>query len=124
MYLVGLLMQALIVLTNPTYIPKAWQGYLFVVMISSFGLLVNTVLARALPKLEGVVFMLFTLSFLAIVVVLWVLSPRLTAAEVVRIPLVKPLGPSDSPANIYTLDAFSSRPSRKVTGGLLWVSAC
>ena len=82
MFLAGEAMQGLIILTQPSYVPQPWQGYLFVVMIASVGLAVNSVLARHLPKLEGVVFVMFTIFFIVILAVLWVLSPRLTASEV------------------------------------------
>lgn len=50
-------------------------------MIVSFGLLVNTFLARFLPRLEGIIFIVFTLAFISFMVVLWVLAPRLTAGK-------------------------------------------
>ncbi|KAF2718641.1 amino acid transporter [Polychaeton citri CBS 116435] len=82
MFLTGTTMQGLIVATNPSYVPQPWQGYLFVVMIASAGVLVNTVLARYLPRLEGIMFIIFTMAFMAFMVVLWVLAPRLTTTEV------------------------------------------
>ena len=74
-------MQGLIVVTNPNYVPQPYQGYLFVVMVATFALFVNTFLARHLPRLEGIVFVLFILAFMVTMVVLWVLAPRLTASE-------------------------------------------
>ena len=81
MFLTGSTMQGLILEMNPNYIPEYWQGYLFVVMIASVGLLVNSVLARFLPRLEGVMFLFFTIAFMAFLVVLWVLAPRLTTSK-------------------------------------------
>ena len=77
-------MQGLIVVTQPNYVPKPYQAYLFVVMVATFALLVNTLLARSLPRLEGVVFVLFTLAFMATMVVVWVLAPRLSAGESIQ----------------------------------------
>ena len=74
-------MQGMIVVTHPNYVPEPYQAYLFVVMVATFALFVNTFLARHLPRLEGIVFVLFILAFMATLVVLWVLGPRLTAGE-------------------------------------------
>ena len=74
-------MQGLLVVTQPDYVPQPYQGFLFVVMVATFALTVNSLLARFLPRLEGVVFVLFVLAFMATLVVLWVLAPRLTAGE-------------------------------------------
>lgn len=79
MFLSGSAMMGLIVVTQPNYVPEAYHGYLFTVMVASFALFVNTVLARYLPRLEGVVFVLFIIAFMATLVVLWVLAPRLSA---------------------------------------------
>lgn len=75
MFLSGSAMMGLIVVTQPNYAPQAWHGYLFTVMIASFAFFVNTVLARHLPRLEGVVFVLFVMAFVATIVVLWVVAP-------------------------------------------------
>ena len=81
MFLSGSAMQGLVIVGNPNYVPQPYQGFLFVVMVATFALAVNTLLARHLPRLEGVVFVLFVLAFMATMVVLWVLAPRLTAGE-------------------------------------------
>lgn len=81
MFLSGSAMMGLLVVTQPGYAPEAWHGYLFTVMVASFALFVNTVLARHLPRLEGIVFVLFVIAFMATLVVLWVLAPRLSASE-------------------------------------------
>jgi hypothetical protein len=40
-------------------------------MLITVGILVNTVLARWLPRLEGLIFIIFIVTFLAVEVVLW-----------------------------------------------------
>lgn len=45
-YPAGFILQGLILLANPSYDPKPYQCYLFVVMIATTGLLVNTLLVR------------------------------------------------------------------------------
>jgi choline transport protein len=87
MFLSGSTMQALILATQPDYQPKAYQGYLFVVMVATFALFVNTFLARFLPSLENIVLALFILAFIATEAVLWALGPRLTAGEFHRLGL-------------------------------------
>ena len=74
-------MQGLLVVTQPNYVPQPYQGFLFVVMVATFALAVNTLLARYLPRLEGFVFVLFILAFMATLVVLWSLAPLLSACE-------------------------------------------
>lgn len=82
MYPAGFTLQGLILLANPDFDARPYQAYLFVVAIATSGLLVNSLLARYLPMLEGFVFVLFSISFLVFIVVLWTLPPHLTAAEV------------------------------------------
>lgn len=50
-------------------------------MIVTVGVVVNTLFARFLPRLEGIIFIVFTLAFISFLIVLWVLPPRLTAGE-------------------------------------------
>ncbi|KAK5119439.1 hypothetical protein LTR85_007539 [Meristemomyces frigidus] len=80
-FISGLTYQGLIVINDADYVPQAYQAWLLGVMIITLGVLINTVLARWLPWLEGMIFVLFALVFLAQVVVLWVLAPRLTAGQ-------------------------------------------
>jgi choline transport protein len=82
MFLAGTTMQGLVVATHPDYVPQPYQGFLFVVMVATFALAANTLLARYLPRLEGPVFVLFFLAFIAVLAVLWTIAPQLTAAEV------------------------------------------
>jgi len=81
MFLAGATMQGLLVVNKPEYVPEPYQGYLFAVMIVTVGVLTNTFAARWLPRLEGIIFIVFVLAFLAFMIVLWVLPPRLSAGE-------------------------------------------
>lgn len=78
-FISGLTYQGEIVANNLSYIPQPYQAWLLGVMIITVGVLINTVLARWLPRLEGIIFILFVLAFLTVMVVLWVLAPRLTS---------------------------------------------
>lgn len=82
MFLAGNLIPSLISLGNPNFVPTLWQGYLFVVAICLICFLINGYLAKHLPLLEGFVLVFTILTFIAIVIVLLVLSPKQTGAEV------------------------------------------
>lgn len=84
-FITGNLIQAVIVELHPNkYTPEAWKGYLFVLAIAVIAGLINTFLSRALPRLEGIAFVLFVAGFVSIIVVMWVLSAgdELTTDEV------------------------------------------
>ena len=76
------MIQGLVVLNNPEYVPTRWQGALLIIAIALLSTLFNTYLARHLPLLEGMILMLHLLGFIVVLVPLWVLAPRVTASEV------------------------------------------
>jgi len=80
-FIVGTIIQGLIVLNNPTYVLERWHGTLLVWAISAFCVFFNTVLAKRLPSVEGIVLIIHLMGLFAIIVPLWVLSPRATATE-------------------------------------------
>ena len=82
MFLAGNLIPALISMAHPNFQPKVWQGYLFVVAICTTCFLINGFLAKHIPLLEGFVLCFTVLAFVSIVIVLLVLSPKLTGSEV------------------------------------------
>lgn len=82
MFLLGVEIQGLVAINNPTYSPQPWQGYLFVILMVSIGLLLNTWGAKRLPLIEGIILVFHIFGFAAVLVVLWVLSPKNTAHEV------------------------------------------
>lgn len=59
---------------HDNYDPAPWKAYLFVFALATIGALVNTYLSRALPKLEGIAFVITLTGFASVIVVLWVLS--------------------------------------------------
>ncbi|KAL9594593.1 MAG: hypothetical protein Q9219_006953 [cf. Caloplaca sp. 3 TL-2023] len=71
----------LIVLNNPTYVYERWHGTLLVWAITAFCVLFNTVLAKRLPAVEGVVLTIHIMGLFAVIVPLWILSPRATSSE-------------------------------------------
>lgn len=81
-YLAGTQIQGLIILNNPNYVPERWHGTLLVIAVASYSIIFNTVLARRLPLIEGIVLILHLFGFFAILIVLWVLAPRSKASDV------------------------------------------
>jgi len=81
-FLAGTVIQGLIVLNNPDYVPQPWHGTLLVIGITVFAIFFNTVLAKKLPLVEGLLLVLHVLGLFAIVIVLWVLAPTASASSV------------------------------------------
>ncbi|KAF1837627.1 amino acid transporter [Decorospora gaudefroyi] len=75
-YLTGKQIQALIILWNPNYIPKAWQGTMLIWAVLSICLLFNTFFSRKLPLIEGVIVVLHVAGFFAVIIPLWVMGDR------------------------------------------------
>ena len=73
-FLAGTIIQGLFVLNLPNYVPHPWHGTLLVIAIASIAICFNTILAKKLPLLEGILVILHLLG-VAIVIPLWVLSP-------------------------------------------------
>lgn len=80
-FIVGTIIQGLIVLNNPTYVFERWHGTLLVWAITAFCVIFNTVLAKRLPAVEGVVLTIHIMGLFAVIVPLWILSPRATSNE-------------------------------------------
>lgn len=83
-FLAGALTNACIFYLHPGYSLDAWKAYLFILALTTLGLLVNTYLSRLLPKLEGIALIVTLTGFGSIIIVLWVLGSdtRLSASEV------------------------------------------
>ena len=81
-YLAGTEIQGLVVLTQADYDPQRWHGSLIAISLVFFSLSINTILARHLPVIEGVILLLHIFGFIAILVPLWVLAPLSSAHDV------------------------------------------
>lgn len=81
-FLAGLQIQGLLVLNNEHYVFERWHGTLLVIAIASFSVIFNTVAAKQLPMVEGLVLILHVFGFFAILIPLWVLAPRNSASVV------------------------------------------
>lgn len=74
--------QSLLVINDSSYVFEQWQGTLFIIAISFFAIIFNTYLAKRLPLVEGIILILHVCGFFAILIPLWVLSPRSEAKAV------------------------------------------
>jgi choline transport protein len=75
-YLSAKQVQGLILLNNPSYIPKAWHGTLLIWAVLGICAIFNTFFSRQLPVVEGVIVVLHIVGFFAVIIPLWVLSDR------------------------------------------------
>ncbi|KAL4888025.1 amino acid permease-domain-containing protein [Aspergillus ambiguus] len=75
-FLVGTIIQGLIVLNHASYEFQTWHGTLLVIAITTFSILFNTFLAKNLPMVEALILILHVVGLFAIIIPLWVLSPR------------------------------------------------
>ena len=75
-YLIGTLIQALILYTQPDYTPVAWQGLLLYWAVILFAVFINTALSRALAIFESFVFVLHIFGFLAVLIPLVYFGPH------------------------------------------------
>ncbi|KAK6594026.1 amino acid permease [Botrytis cinerea] len=74
-FLCATLIQALVILNHPTYVPERWQATLIFYAVLAFILFINTFLARWLPKIEGFVLCIHILGFFGILIPLVYLAP-------------------------------------------------
>ncbi len=80
-FIVGTVIQGLIILNSPTYVPERWHGTLIVWAIVTFCVFFNTYLAKRLPVVEGIVLIIHVMGLFAVVITLWFLSPRSRASD-------------------------------------------
>lgn len=81
-FLTGTIIQALIIVNNPNYVPQNWQGTLLVFAMSLVLFCANVWGAKHLPMIQNVLLVVHVFGFFAVIIVLWVMAPR-NSAEVV-----------------------------------------
>ena len=81
-FITGTIIQGLITLNHSDYVFKRWHGTLLIMAIATFCVFFNTVLARKLPLVEGLVLIVHVLGLFAIIIPLWTLAPRNNAHAV------------------------------------------
>jgi hypothetical protein len=70
-------MQGLFILNLPDYVPKNWHGTLLIMAIALLAMIFNTILAKRLPLIEGLLVILHLVG-IVLVIPLWVYSPLRT----------------------------------------------
>lgn len=111
-FLAGGQIQGLVILNNASYVPERWHGTLLVIAVSTFSILFNTLLARKLPLVEGIVLVLHIFGFFAVFITMWVLGPRSPSKKFSVASKTMP----DGEAWVYLYWWGSSHPS-----SLCWV---
>lgn len=76
------MIQGLIVLTRPNYVPQAWHATLLYWAVVVFSVTINVVGGSLLPKFEGLILVLHILGFFAILIPLTYMSNYGTAKDV------------------------------------------
>lgn len=81
-YLTGTMIQGLLVLNNPNYHIKGWQGTLLFWAGVLVALGINILISSWLPKVEAALLLIHVLGFAAILIVLAEMAPRSSASAV------------------------------------------
>lgn len=75
-YLIGTLLQSVIIMVKMDYIPQPWQTMLFLWAILAFAVFINTVASKTLAHFEGLILVFHVLGFFAILIPLVYLAPH------------------------------------------------
>ncbi|RNJ60334.1 hypothetical protein D7B24_008716 [Verticillium nonalfalfae] len=78
----GLQLQALITINNDNYVPERWQGMLFYWAVLVYAMVMNIWGSKALPHANLIAGVIHVTAFIAIVIVLGVMSKKNTASFV------------------------------------------
>ncbi|KAL1601679.1 hypothetical protein SLS60_006594 [Paraconiothyrium brasiliense] len=81
-YLTGTLVQGLLVLTQPSYVPHNWHGTLLYWAVMMFCITINIAAGWLLPKFEGGLLILHIVGFFAVLIPLLTLGPKGDTKEV------------------------------------------
>ncbi|KAL4948130.1 amino acid/polyamine transporter I [Aspergillus filifer] len=81
-FLTGTIIQGLITIRNPDYIPENWHGTLFVFAMILVIYIFNVYAADAMPVLNNLLMIFHVLSWCVILIVLWAMAPHRTAKSV------------------------------------------
>ncbi|KAK4870531.1 hypothetical protein LT330_004879 [Penicillium expansum] len=81
-YLVGSLVQGLVVLTHSTYEPQRWHATLMFWAVVLLSVAINSLGGQVLPRFEGMILILHILGFFAILIPLTYMADHGTSKEV------------------------------------------
>ena len=79
-FIIGILIQSTLTIYNPSYVPKKWQGTLFVFATSAIQGIVNIYLVNLMPRLQTVVIFPHGLGWIAVIIFLSVLAEHTSHA--------------------------------------------
>lgn len=75
-YLTGTMVQGLLALTQPSYVPQNWHGTLLYWAVMLFCVTINIAAGWLLPKFEGALLILHIVGFFGIMIPLLTLGPK------------------------------------------------
>ncbi|KXT07565.1 hypothetical protein AC578_10197 [Pseudocercospora eumusae] len=79
----GLMLQGAVILDNPDYVAKPWQGTFLTWAVIVGCIFVNVVIPNLLPKFEVFILVFHLAGFVAIITTLWVMTPTITPSHTV-----------------------------------------
>ena len=81
-YIIAVIVTGLTTLLNPNYVYEPYHGTLLIMAVNVVAIVFNTFFARKLPLIEGLILVIHVFGFFAILIPLWVFSPRTPATTV------------------------------------------
>jgi len=79
---VGGMIQGMIILNHPNYIPQPYQATLLSWAVVAVSVFINTVVSKWLPKIEGFILIFHILGFFTVLIVVVSLAPHGSASDV------------------------------------------
>ncbi len=76
------MIQGLIVLNNPTYVPRRWEATLLFYAVILVSLFFNTIMVKFLPKIESLILVIHIGGFFGVLIPLVYTAPHGSASEV------------------------------------------
>jgi choline transport protein len=81
-YLLAVIIQGILLLTRPEYVPKSWHTVLLFWALSAFAVLINSTTSRFLARFEGTVLILHLVGFFCVLIPMVYLGPHASAKDV------------------------------------------
>lgn len=75
-YIIATMLQGIIVLTNPSYVPENWHTVLIIWAATLFAVMVNSTTSRAIAKFEGAILILHLAGFFGVLVPMVYFAPH------------------------------------------------
>ncbi|KAI1370479.1 putative GABA transporter [Hypoxylon crocopeplum] len=81
-YIIATMLQGIIVLTNPTYVPENWHTVLIIWLATLFAVMINTTSSRVIAKFEGGILILHLAGFFGVLIPMVYFAPHNDPKEV------------------------------------------